>query len=296
VRFAVGGAALRGGDTVAPLSAPSDDDTVRRFDLDSLPDTAPRTPFVSVDPAAPSCVPESLADARRILTALQRYAAQLDGAPDPATVPFPQIAGVTITRHPFGGGYELRFKMDQRATLAVARCGAFTYADRDDVNRAGIDDRTDLASWQLDFRYARRFGLYLVERPENVVAHASQAALPDAVPANAFATIASPTCRAADSRVAGELLQRLRTEIANSKASDSTFTIARHASGTTAWYSVELHDPLLVDPLLNCAAIASATTAQLRQRGLDGAPPPALNYADSVGLYIVARDDPSSGK
>ncbi|MGD0471791.1 MAG: carboxypeptidase regulatory-like domain-containing protein [Candidatus Velthaea sp.] len=296
VRFAVGSSALRAGETIAPLTTPADDGTVRRFDLYSLPQTQPSTPGVDVDPAAPSCVPESLRDARRILHAIGAYTARLAVADRRAAGPFPHIDGVTMTRHDLGDSYELRFTMDPRATLAVARCGAFTYANRDQATQVGLEDRFDLASWQLDFRYARQFGLFLVERPESVVAHAVRSALPAAPPSDPFATVTGAQCRPDQTPVARALLTRLRAGIESTQASDPAFTIARHAAGAESWYSVELHDPLLVQPLLNCAAVASASRDELRRRGIDGAALPAVNYAQRVGWYVVAHPTAGEGQ
>jgi len=296
VRFAVGSSALRAGETIEPLTAPADDGTVRRFDLYSIPQTQPGTSAVDVDPAAPSCVPESLRDARRIVHAISAYTARLDAADGRAAVPLPHIDGVTMTRRDHGDSYELRFTMDPRATLAVARCGAFTYANRDQATQVGLEDRFDLASWQLDFRYVRQFGLFLVERPESVVAYAARSALPAAPPSEPFMPVTGPRCRPDQTRVARALLARLRAGIEGTQASDPAFSIARHAAGAESWYSVELHDPLLVQPLLNCAALASASRDELRRRGIDGVSLPSVNYAQRVGWYVVAHSAAGEGQ
>ncbi|MBV8644475.1 MAG: TonB-dependent receptor, partial [Candidatus Eremiobacteraeota bacterium] len=205
------GVAARAAATTSGLPDEAERNTVHRFDIDSLPATAPPLDEgLRDDPAAPSCVPEALRDADPILRALRTYAAALANAPDRAVVPAPRISGVTIAYHPLANGYELLFDMDRRTTLAVGRCGHFVYADRDDAQRLALGARPDLKSWQLDFRYEPRFGLFLVERAGLVTTgRGPRPPLPAAPPADPFQPVASAACTSAERPAVATLLQQL---------------------------------------------------------------------------------------
>lgn len=285
-------ASTRAVATTSGLPAEADSNSVRRFDIGALPQTPPKfDDGLRTDPVAQSCVPEALRDARPIVTELRVYAAKLGekGEGDRPSAPPPRIAGTTVSYHRTSGGYQLLFNFDRRATLAIGRCGHFAYADREDAQRLALGDRADLKSWQLDFRYEPRFGLFLVER-DNIVtaARSTRPPLPASPPADPFAPKPGSDCKLSERSAVIALLKQLSPALAAGVASgNDLFAIAPHGSGDTRWYAVKLNDPLLVVPFLDCVSLATASRDELRQHGIDGEPLPIIQYAPRYGWYVL---------
>ena len=263
--------------------------SVFRYDIDSLPTTAPSLEAgLRADPQAPSCVPEALRDADPLLRDLRTYVNAIGVAHDPSSVAVPHIPGVTIAYHALAAGYELLLTLDRRASLAVGRCGHFVYADRDQAQQLGLGQRVGLASWQLDFRYEPRFGLFLVERDTSITSHANRPPLPSTPPANPFVPVDGPRCTRAERPAIADLLGQLAPAFAaDTTTRTPAFTVTPHGPFDARWYDVVLADPLLVAPLLDCAPIADGSRAALQALGIDGRPLPAVNYAARVGWYVA---------
>lgn len=264
---------------------------MRRFDIAGLPDEAPkREEALRTDPAAPSCVPEALHDAEPLVRELRAYADALDAASDRASVPPAHIPGIAVAYHPLGTTYELLLNADRRASLALGRCGHFTYASAEDAAKLHLGERGDLKSWQLDFRYMPRFGLFLVERSGTLTTHASgaSASLPTAAPAAPFETVAGAACAANERPAVQTLLSALAPALSGgAPAASDLFTVTAHGEGETRWYAVKLTDPLLVVPFLDCVPLARVSRDDVRRRGIDGEPVPVLNYAPRFGWYVL---------
>jgi hypothetical protein len=281
----------RAGATTSGLPDEAERNSVRRFDIESLPDATPkREDALRTDPAAQSCVPEALRDAEPLVRDLRAYADRLDAASDRTSVAAPRIPGITLAYHPLGTTYELLLNADRRASLALGRCGHFSYASAEEAAKLQLGERGDLKSWQLDFRYMPRFGLFLVERSGTLTtrARAANRPLPDAAPAAPFAALAGGTCAANERPAVQALLAALMPALTGANAAPSDlFAIAAHGEGEARWYAVKLTDPLLVAPFLDCVPLASASRDELRRRGIDGEPVPVLNYAPRYGWYVL---------
>jgi hypothetical protein len=233
-----------------------------------------------------ACTPESLRDARAALDALGKGIEQLGKSPSPK-LSMDGVPGTHIEFRPHGTSYELLFSFDLRTTLGIGRCGAYAFADRATAERVGLEDRSDLKSWQQDFRYTPQFGLFLVERPNLILARAVRRALPSDGGA-AFTVNGGASCTESERGAVELLLRRLQHALsAASPLTDETFHVVPHEAKQSPWFEVTFPDQLLLVPFLDCANIASATEAELQQRSIGGSRPPAVNYSPNTGWYVV---------
>jgi hypothetical protein len=85
---------------------------------------------------------------------------------------------------------------------------------------------------------------------------------------------------------ATELLRQLRAYFASGTRAAS-WTITQHTARAGTWYEVDPGDPSTLGALLMCGRVATATAAQLTQRGWDGKPVPELNYTPTLGIYMI---------
>lgn len=135
------------------------------------------------------------------------------------------------------------------------------------------------------FHYTPAVGFYAIasERP---LAPARRYDI-DVPNVNPFDTLDYPSCTASLRPIAASLLADLRRVLAAGLLQSDSRRFQLRVRGATS--VIEIVDPLERGAVLNCARIASATADELRRRGLEGEPEPALNYTARYGLFVIAE-------
>ncbi len=110
--------------------------------------------------------------------------------------------------------------------------------------------------------------------------------LPTTPPKDPFQVRSSQSCTANVKNLATQSLLELRNHFANGSATPS-WTITAHAAKGGTWFELDPGDPTVVPALVICGRIAATTTDELAAHSLDGKPVPEVNYAPSLGLYLI---------
>jgi hypothetical protein len=130
-------------------------------------------------------------------------------------------------------------------------------------------------------------GLYFVARQQQPGQEAFRFyALPTAPPKDPFAIRASATCTGQAHDLATQFLNELKNHFATGAATPS-WTIVAHTAKAGTWYELNAGDVTVIPAVIQCGRIAAPTPDDLSKRGFDGKPIPALNYAPSLGLYLL---------
>ena len=265
----------------------------RRFT--ALPDTAPSDPFTLQSSAL--CTPDRARIASSLLAILAKEAARaqhaiVDGKA-PTTLALDSPVGLTMTYHPLGGTFAITLAPTQIDQLrALFTCATIHITDAATASAKSLYVAPSAGFFRSEMTFAPSVGLYFVRRQpqpgrENFRLF-TLAALP---PKEPFAVIAGPQCSASLRSVAEQSLADLRGHFVAGSAL-ARWKVTAHASAADAWYSLVPDDLNDLGAVLACAHVSAATTAQLAARRLGGAPPPSLDFAPSIGLYIVRRQLP----
>jgi anaerobic glycerol-3-phosphate dehydrogenase len=116
--------------------------------------------------------------------------------------------------------------------------------------------------------------------------------LPQTPPKMPFALMKSPACTSDMRAAAQTALAQLQSHFATNAAAPA-WTITPHAVANGTWYSLEAADVATIPAVISCGRVAAAAKDDLTKLGLDGSPPPTLNYSPNVGLYIMMRQRPA---
>jgi len=110
--------------------------------------------------------------------------------------------------------------------------------------------------------------------------------IPATPPKNPFEIRTSASCVGEARSLASQPLNELKNHFASDAATPS-WTITEHAAKAGKWYELEPGDATVIPAMMLCGRIAGTTAEELAQRGFDGKLVPELNYAPSLGLYLI---------
>jgi hypothetical protein len=256
-----------------------------------LPQTPPADPLAVTDNPA-TCSAESASKARQLSTALAAFVTQIEAARTvagyPGTMQAPTLADATVTYHGLGATYALTITPKGTGTLrAFAGCMAVHIARGDDVAQRKLYATSSPLFFVAQLNFMPAVGLYVVaRRPQAGQEMFRVYKLPTAQPKDPFEARASAACTGEVRNLAIESLGELKQHFATAAATPS-WTITAHSAKAGAWYELEPGDPTVIPALVVCGRIAATTPSELATRGFDGKPIPELNYAPSLGLYLV---------
>jgi hypothetical protein len=257
-----------------------------------LPNAPPADPFAVVNGNA--CTAENAATAQRLSTELKAYVAAIEAAKTPAGYPAtfapPAMTDAVVTYHAvnFGKSYALAITPRATANLrAFAGCLSLHVARADDVTQRGLYAPASAAFFVAQVLFAPQVGLYIVARRQQAGQEQFRVyALPSAPPKDPFAVHASPACTGDENNVATQALAQLAAYF-TAGTKPANWIVTPHVAKSGTWYELEPGDPTVIGAIVGCGRVAAPAAADLEQRGYDGLPVPALNYAPALGLYLI---------
>ncbi len=136
-------------------------------------------------------------------------------------------------------------------------------------------------------------GLYVVARQQQAGAETFRVyALPSSPLADPFTIRTAAACTPEIRPLATDAAAALRAYFATGTPT-TQWTIVAHQSKGGTWYALQPLDPAVVGALIACGRVAAATPQDVIARGYDGVMPPNLNYAKSLGLYLIRPARPT---
>jgi hypothetical protein len=256
-----------------------------------LPQTPPADPFAVVANPA-TCTADNAAKARQLSSELKAFVAQIENARTaagyPATMAAPALPDATVTYHGLETTYALALTPKGTGMIrAVASCMSLHIARTDDVTQRKLFAPSSPLFFVPQLNFMPAVGLYVVARQPRAGQEMFRVyKLPATPPKDAFAIRASATCTGDVKNLATQSLDELRNHFASGAAAPS-WRITPHAAKAGTWYELQGGDLTVLPALIACGRIAATTTDELAQRGFDGKPVPELNYAPSLGLYLI---------
>jgi hypothetical protein len=182
---------------------------------------------------------------------------------------------------------------------AIAGCLSVHIARTDDVAARKLYAPSSTLFFVPQLTFMPSVGLYFVARQQQAGQESFRMyKLPATPPNDPFAIHEGTACTAEAKALAAPALAELRARFAPSGATAKTasWTIEEHAAKSGSWFGLDPGDPALTPAILMCGRVAAATSDELAQRGFDGAPVPALNYAPALGLYLVRPNRQPGGQ
>lgn len=265
------------------------------------PLTAPSDPFRHNSGTA--CNHTNSMIAQRIMLPLQRYVNDLavfgraHGFPSASPFRAPKLPGVRIIYERVGTTYALTIRTTE---VSIARsllsCQYIHVGVAENARASGLPypSRPELTAVRL--YYSPVAGIYFIQVPfkNNEEQKFRLYGVPIRARRHPFALHAR-NCDVRLYPIARRLLTQLRRYFLNGKpASGRTrdWKIVYHRTAGGGWYEL-VTDKIGADTsLINCARVASTTYVDLRARGLGGVSPPSFNFSKSLGLYIIAGQNP----
>ena len=213
------------------------------------------------------------------------YALSIIPKSDPAQVTFASTVA-TATPAPNGqrggrGGF---------ARGGILGCIPVHVAQPDDVTARKLYSPKGGAFTVAQLNFMPSVGLYIIGRQQNAGQETFRVyKLPDRAPSDPFQIRPADACAGDQKSSATEALGELKTYFANPAAGAKTpmWTITPHGAKGGTWYDLAPGDPALIGSLLTCGRVANATPQDIVAKGWDGAMPPHMNYASTLGLYII---------
>jgi hypothetical protein len=249
------------------------------LELQPFPQATPSDPFdIATDSA--DCGPERAAVAKAAFMSVQTFAS--NGAAADGTGPF----GLVMARRSAPRPTVLFGSTRPDVMAALFACGHIHGGEPAEIQRLGLYVATKTEANRYDLLYTPSVGIYITGQ---LVVAEERLTVRDLKtrPADAFATIASPSCPAERARITRPLLEQLRAAFSTAPPSGvSLWTIVSHR-GARTWYELRLKDSAAFADVLACADVAQSSPAELSTLGLGAVSRPALNYADGVGLYSI---------
>jgi hypothetical protein len=242
------------------------------------------------------CTADAQKDAQALLAALKAYTAQIQAAKTPngypATMPPANIPGVSVTYHGLGSTYALTIALKQMNEMrSLFGCTTFHVADEQTAKERNLYVEPQTGGgmfFRPQVTFMPSVGLYFVRRPPQAGQQSFRLyQLPATTPKTPFEVHeVSQLCPADLHATAQQMLAQLQAHFANGAPAPG-WTIAPHTSNAGTWYSLEAADIGAIPAILNCGHVAAAQKSDLAKLGWDGVNPPNLNYAPSLGIYIV---------
>jgi hypothetical protein len=262
-----------------------------------LPQTPPADPF-AVGTNASLCSADNGAKARQLSDELKAFVAQIEAARTaagyPATMPAPALSDATVTYHGLGMTYALAITPKGTGTLrALAGCMPLHIARADDVTQRKLFAPASRLFFVAQLNFMPAVGLYIVARQQQPGQEAFRVyKLPTAPPSSPFQIRAAPACTGTVRNLATQALDELRNYFASGTATPS-WTITPHSAKSGTWYELDPGDPTVVPALLYCGRVTGTSLDELAQHGFGGKLVPELNYAPSLGIYLVRPNRPA---
>ena len=256
-----------------------------------LPQTPPADPLALTSNPT-TCSADNAAKARQLSAELKAYVAQIEAARTaagyPATMPAPALTDATVTYHGLGATYALAITPKGAGMLrALAGCMSLHIARSDDVAQRKLYAPSSQLFFVPQITFMPAVGLYVVARQQQPGQEAFRFyKLPAAPPKDAFEIRASASCVGAVRNLAAQSLNELKNHFASGAATPS-WTITGHAAKAGTWYELDPGDATVIPAVIECGRIAATTPDELAHRGFDGKPIPELNYAPSLGIYLM---------
>ena len=256
-----------------------------------LPQTPPADPF-AVGGNATTCTADNAGKAKQLSSELQAFVAQIEAKRTasgyPATMTAPALADVTITYHGLGATYALAIIPKVPGMLrAIAGCMPIHIARADDVTARKLFAPSSPLFFVPQLNFMPAVGMYFVARQQQAGQETFRVyALPTSPPKDPFEIRTATTCTAQVRSLATQALGELRAYFANGTAA-AGWTITAHTAKGGAWYELQPGDPTVIPPMLACGRVAATTADDLAKLGFDGKLVPELNYAPSLGLYLI---------
>jgi hypothetical protein len=261
-----------------------------------LPQTPPAQPLaVTANPS--TCSAQDATKARQLSSELQSYVAQIEAARTvagyPSTMASPALADATVIYHGLGTTYALAITPKGTGMLrSLAGCMSLHIARTDDVTQRKLYAATSPLFFVPQLNFMPAVGLYLVARQPQAGQEMFRVyKLPATPPKDPFEVRTSASCTGEVRNLAAQSLSELKNHFAGGAATPS-WTITAHAAKGGTWYELEPGDATVIPALMVCGRVAATTPDELAQRGLGGKPVPELNYAASLGLYLVRTPRP----
>ena len=236
--------------------------------------------------------PTTAAKARQLAAELKAFAARVEAARTaagyPATMPAPVLTDATITYHGLGMTYALAITPKGSGMLrAVAGCLSLHVARADDVTQRKLFAPSSPLFFVPQLNFMPAVGLYVVARqPQSGQEMFRVYKLPTTPPKDPFQVRTSQSCTGNVKNLATQSLLELRNHFANGCATPS-WTITAHAAKGGTWFELDPGDPTVVPALVICGTDRRDDDRRARAHGFDGKPVPELNYAPSLGLYLI---------
>ncbi len=256
-----------------------------------LPQTPPGDPFAVVANAA-TCSADGAAKSRQLAAELKAFVARVEAARTaagyPATMAAPALADATITYHGLGTTYALAITPKGSGMLrAVASCLSLHVARAEDVTQRKLFAPSSTLFFVPQLNFMPAVGLYVVARQAQSGQEMFRVyKLPTTPPKDPFQVRTSQSCTGEVKNLATQALLELRNHFVAGAATPS-WTISPHTANGGTWYELDPGDPTVLPALVVCGRIAATTLDELGPRGLSGKVVPELNYATSVGLYLI---------
>ena len=262
-----------------------------------LPDTPPANPFGLNQ--TPLCTADAQKIAQPVLDGLKAYVARIEAAKTaqgyPGSMPPASIPGVTVTYHGMNTTYALQIAISQTAQLRpLFGCSQFHVADEQTAQQRHlfVSPQPGGMFVRPSVTFMPQAGLYFVRRPPQAGRESFRMyKLPQGPPAKPFALTNAPACTSDLRSIAQSALAQLNAHFASNAASPA-WTVTPHPASGGTWYSIDATDIGTVPAVISCGHVAAAAKDDLTKLGLDGSPPPTLNYSPRLGLYIMMRQRP----
>ena len=277
---------------------------MRRFGITPIPDSPPANPL-AIDTSRPSCTAGYQKMVGPKLDQVRAYVAQIEAAksasgyPESAPPP-PDIAGVALTYHKTASSYALSMTLSQNELFRpFIGCAALHVANLEQVASKNLYNTPNAPFFRRPLIFMPATGFYIVLGPPPPGRALFRLyKLPASAPAKPFAVRAGDSCSAELEPAATRLLGALQQYFANTpdaatrSAAIDGWKVYAHATSGGPWYELQPNEPTALPALLNCGRVAVATPDEVKAAGLGGVTPPALNYAEKLGLYFVRRTRP----
>jgi len=268
--------------------------------LKTLNDPVSASPL-EPDTSKQSCSGDALAQAKPIFAALKAYVAAVDasktaaGYPAAAPTSAPEVPGLAVAYHGLGAGYALAITPTQFSAVgALIRCGAVRVGTQEQAQGDHLFVPPATAFNRFPLAYEPGVGLYVARAPQQAGQEQFRLyRLPATPPAQPLAIVPSSRCSSDLKPTAAKMLAALQLYVtgfdpAHPPASQPPgWSVIVHPAGKAFWLELQPADISALPAVLNCAHVSAAAASDVKALGLDGARPPSLNFAPSVGLYML---------
>jgi hypothetical protein len=296
------------GEIPQPGRAPQPSASPRGFfgSLPALPSSPPPHPL-DVSSTNPLCSATDSTAAAAMLTNIRAYVAAVEAAktsagyPDQPPAGAPAIPGFAVAYHKTATSYALVLTPTKFGGLrSFAVCSMLHSGTLVEANALHLYVADSGAFNRSPLTFAPEAGLYLVRRPPTPNQEQFRVyRLPTAPPATPFALVTNPACTSDQQPAAAAMLASLAAYVAAfdpakpEPPQPGGWSVTPHlVAGGKYWLELEPANLQTIPAILDCGHVSTGAAADIKAAGLDAAPPPALNFAQAFGLYLVRPTGP----